>query len=143
MMRMERGNVKTSPSHVTRGITVQENIIKANERKNIATIMSHRKNVQPMHHVAEQQRLQQVQFVKDAKRQAKKHSLAGKEVKDLNVFVKDKIEKMIKQHDCDMHMMSNFEDLSISTSNKSIQSIICNTSIEGSDNNSCKLAHKK
>eukprot|EP00957_Ditylum_brightwellii_P075877 5766814-Ditylum_brightwellii.AAC.1 len=59
-------------------------------------VQSHRKHVQPMHHIMEQQRLQQVQFVKDAKRQAKKRSLTGKEVKDLNAFVKDKIKETIK-----------------------------------------------
>ena len=42
-----------------------------------------------------------------------------------------------------MHTMSNFENLSISLSNKSIQSIISNTSAKGSDNNSRKPAHKK
>eukprot|EP00957_Ditylum_brightwellii_P083900 6376422-Ditylum_brightwellii.AAC.1 len=38
-----------------------------------------KKHVQPMHCITEQQRLQQVWFVKDAKRQAKKHSLTGRE----------------------------------------------------------------
>eukprot|EP00957_Ditylum_brightwellii_P034285 2600183-Ditylum_brightwellii.AAC.1 len=36
---MERGNVKTSPNHVTRDVTVQENITKASTRKSSATIM--------------------------------------------------------------------------------------------------------
>eukprot|EP00957_Ditylum_brightwellii_P057857 4387345-Ditylum_brightwellii.AAC.1 len=48
-----------------------------------------RKYVQSIHCITEQQRLQQVQFVKDTKRWAKKHSITGKEVKDLNMFVKD------------------------------------------------------
>ena len=66
-----------------------------------------------------------------------------KEVKDLNMFSKDKINKMIKKYNPNMHAMSDFEDLSISSSNKNIQSIISNTSVEGSDNKSCKLASKK
>eukprot|EP00957_Ditylum_brightwellii_P042565 3223085-Ditylum_brightwellii.AAC.1 len=36
---MERGNIKTTPSCVTRDVMVQENVIKANERKSIVTIM--------------------------------------------------------------------------------------------------------
>eukprot|EP00957_Ditylum_brightwellii_P111756 8523835-Ditylum_brightwellii.AAC.1 len=96
-----------------------------------------------MHHITEQQRLRQVWFVKDAKRQSKRRSLTGNEVKDLNTFIKDKIKDTIKGHDCNIHAMSNFKDLSISSSNKSIQSIISNTSVEDSDNNSCKLAPKK
>eukprot|EP00957_Ditylum_brightwellii_P001771 136344-Ditylum_brightwellii.AAC.1 len=92
-----------------------------------------------MHHITEQQRLWQVWFVKDAERSAKKRGLICKEVKDLNVFVKDKI----KERNCNMHTMSNFKDLSISSSSKSIQSIISNTSVEGSGNESYKLAHKK
>eukprot|EP00957_Ditylum_brightwellii_P088239 6721969-Ditylum_brightwellii.AAC.1 len=91
----------------------------------------------------EQQRLRQVWFVKDAKRHAKRHGLTGKEVKDLNTFVKDKIDETIKEHNRDMQTMSDFKDLSISSSDESIQSIISNTSDEESDNNSRKLAHKK
>eukprot|EP00957_Ditylum_brightwellii_P092479 7042224-Ditylum_brightwellii.AAC.1 len=79
----------------------------------------------------------------DTKRQARRCSLIGKELKDLNAFVKDKIKEAIKEHDCNMHAMSNFKDLSISSSNESTQSIISNTSVEGLDNNSCKPAHKK
>eukprot|EP00957_Ditylum_brightwellii_P014805 1116361-Ditylum_brightwellii.AAC.1 len=56
-----------------------------------------RKHVQPIHHIMEQQRLQQVWFVKDAKSWAKKRSLTGKEVRDLNEFIKDKIKEMIKE----------------------------------------------
>eukprot|EP00957_Ditylum_brightwellii_P060953 4627222-Ditylum_brightwellii.AAC.1 len=70
-------------------------------------------------------------------------SRSGKEVKDLNVFAKCKIKETIKGCHRNMHVMSNFEDLSISSSNKSIQSIISNTSVENSDDNSHKLAHKK
>eukprot|EP00957_Ditylum_brightwellii_P204190 15338057-Ditylum_brightwellii.AAC.1 len=43
-------------------------------------VQARRKYIQPTHHIMEQQRLQQVRFVKDAKRR----SLTGKEVKDLN-----------------------------------------------------------
>eukprot|EP00957_Ditylum_brightwellii_P011338 857339-Ditylum_brightwellii.AAC.1 len=81
--------------------------------------------------------------MKDAKRQAKKCSLTGREVKDLNAFVKDKINETIKEHNRNMHAMSNFEDLSISSSNDSIKSIISDTYDEESDGNSHKLAHKK
>eukprot|EP00957_Ditylum_brightwellii_P012176 920173-Ditylum_brightwellii.AAC.1 len=59
------------------------------------------------------------------------------------MFVKDKIDKTIKERDHNMHVMINFKDLSISSSNESIQSIINNTSDEESDSNSCKPAHKK
>eukprot|EP00957_Ditylum_brightwellii_P167306 12736015-Ditylum_brightwellii.AAC.1 len=55
-----------------------------------------RKHVQPAHCITEQQRLWQVWFVKDAERQAKRCSLTGKEVEDLNAFVKDKIKETIK-----------------------------------------------
>eukprot|EP00957_Ditylum_brightwellii_P190088 14471441-Ditylum_brightwellii.AAC.1 len=96
-----------------------------------------------MRRITEQQRLWQVQFVKDAKSRAKRRSLTGQEVKDLNAFVKDKIEETIKESNRNMHTMSNFKDLSISSSNDSIQSIISNTSDEESDSNSCKPAHKK
>eukprot|EP00957_Ditylum_brightwellii_P094140 7167546-Ditylum_brightwellii.AAC.1 len=140
---MERENVKTSPSHITRDDTVWENIVKEKERKSIATTMSHRKHVQPMHYITEQQRLRQVQFVKGTEMRAKKHSLTGKEVKHLNAFVKDKIKETIKEHNCDMHMMSNFKDLFISSSDKGIQCIISNTFVKGYDNYSGKLAHNK
>eukprot|EP00957_Ditylum_brightwellii_P171977 13093665-Ditylum_brightwellii.AAC.2 len=105
--------------------------------------ISCKKHVQPTHRITEQQRLRQVQFVKDAKRRAKRCGLTGKEVKDLNAFIKDKINKTLKERNRDMHTTSNFEDLSISSSNKSIQSIISNTSDEESDGDSCKPAHKK
>eukprot|EP00957_Ditylum_brightwellii_P042670 3230857-Ditylum_brightwellii.AAC.1 len=64
-------------------------------------VQAHRKHVQSMHCITEQQRLRQVWFVKDAKR----HGLAGKEVKDINTFVKDKIEETIKERNRDMHTM--------------------------------------
>eukprot|EP00957_Ditylum_brightwellii_P046926 3561804-Ditylum_brightwellii.AAC.1 len=64
----------------------------------------------PMHRITEQQRLWQVRFVKDAKRRAKKHGLTDREVKDLNAFVKDKIKETVKEHDCNMHAMSNFDN---------------------------------
>eukprot|EP00957_Ditylum_brightwellii_P041020 3106260-Ditylum_brightwellii.AAC.1 len=88
-------------------------------------------------------RTQQVRFVKDAKRRAKRRGLIDKEFKDLNAFVKDKINKTIKECNRDIHAMSDFKDLSISLSNESIQSIIINTSNEESDSNSRKPAHKK
>eukprot|EP00957_Ditylum_brightwellii_P109642 8362498-Ditylum_brightwellii.AAC.1 len=84
-----------------------------------------------------------VRFVKDAKKCAKKCSLTDREVKDLNALVKDKIKETIKERNCDMHAMSNFEDLSIFSSNDSIESIISDTSDEELDVNSCKPAHKK
>eukprot|EP00957_Ditylum_brightwellii_P109626 8361508-Ditylum_brightwellii.AAC.1 len=106
-------------------------------------VQAHRKHVQPTHHIIEQQRLWQVQFVKDAKRCAKRHGLTGKEVKDLNTFVKDKINETIKEHNRDKHATSNSEDLSISSSNESIQCIISDTSDEELDSDSHKPAHKK
>eukprot|EP00957_Ditylum_brightwellii_P133596 10185885-Ditylum_brightwellii.AAC.1 len=84
-----------------------------------------------------------VQFVKDAKWYAKKCSLSAREVKDLNTSVKNKINETIKQHNCSMHAMSNFKDLSISSSDESVQNIISNTSVEDSDNENCKPASKK
>ena len=81
--------------------------------------------------------------MKDAERQAKKRGLAGKEVKDLNAFVKDKIKEMIKDCDRNMYAMSNFDNLSLSSSNESMESIISDTSNEESDGNSRKPAHKK
>eukprot|EP00957_Ditylum_brightwellii_P187595 14284837-Ditylum_brightwellii.AAC.1 len=84
-------------------------------------IQAHGKHVQPSHHITEQQRLRQLWSVKDAKRRAKRCNLTGKEVKDLNTFVKDKIDETIKECNRNMHAMSYFEDLSISSSNESIQ----------------------
>eukprot|EP00957_Ditylum_brightwellii_P008189 619639-Ditylum_brightwellii.AAC.1 len=91
----------------------------------------------------EQQRLRQVRFMKDAKRRAKKRGLTGREVKDLNAFVKDNIEESIKERDRDMHAMSDFNNLFLSSSNDSMESIIGDTSDEESDGNSHKPAHKK
>eukprot|EP00957_Ditylum_brightwellii_P059189 4492127-Ditylum_brightwellii.AAC.1 len=91
----------------------------------------------------EQQRLRQVWFVKDAERRAKKRGLTGREVKNLNTFVKDKIKETIKERDHDMHAMSNFDNMSISSSNDSIKSIISDTFNEELDGDSCKPAHKK
>eukprot|EP00957_Ditylum_brightwellii_P059160 4489039-Ditylum_brightwellii.AAC.1 len=59
---------------------------------------AYRKHAQPTHHITEEQRLRQVCFVKDAKSYTKKHSLSTKEVKDLNAFVKYKIDKTIREH---------------------------------------------
>eukprot|EP00957_Ditylum_brightwellii_P133627 10188237-Ditylum_brightwellii.AAC.1 len=81
--------------------------------------------------------------MKDAKRQAKKRSLTGKEVKDLNVLIKDKIKETIKERNCDMHWMSDFDNLSISSSNDSMENIISDTSDEELDGDSRKPAHKK
>eukprot|EP00957_Ditylum_brightwellii_P011785 889375-Ditylum_brightwellii.AAC.1 len=62
---------------------------------------------------------------------------------DLNAFVKDKIDEMIKDRDRDMHAMSDFDDISLSSINKSIMSIISDTSDEELDGDSRKPAHKK
>eukprot|EP00957_Ditylum_brightwellii_P168319 12813113-Ditylum_brightwellii.AAC.1 len=102
-----------------------------------------KKHAQLTHYITEQQRLQQVWFIKDAEKRAKKCSLSAKKVKGLNMFIKDKINEMIKERNCDMHVMSDFKNLSLFSSNKSVQSIISNTSEEGSDNESCKPASKK
>eukprot|EP00957_Ditylum_brightwellii_P036320 2750712-Ditylum_brightwellii.AAC.1 len=59
------------------------------------------------------------------------------------MFVKDKIDERIKECDHNMHTMSNLEDLSLSSSNKSVQSIISDTSVEDSDNKSRKPSSKK
>eukprot|EP00957_Ditylum_brightwellii_P081651 6211485-Ditylum_brightwellii.AAC.1 len=85
----------------------------------------------------------QVCFVKDAKRSTKKSGLSDKEVEDLNVFVNNKIDKTTKHRNCDMHVMSNFKDLFISSSNESIQSIMNDTSVGSLYNGNCKPASKK
>eukprot|EP00957_Ditylum_brightwellii_P034120 2586407-Ditylum_brightwellii.AAC.1 len=141
---------------VTRDVTVHENITLGSIRKfcdyhglcyhNTKESNSYqacRKHVQLTHRFTEQQRLWQDQFVKDVKRHAKKQRLCGKEVKDLSTSVKDKNNETIKQHTHNMHAMNNFKDLSISLSNESFQSIISNTSVEGTDDKSCKPASKK
>eukprot|EP00957_Ditylum_brightwellii_P195272 14876765-Ditylum_brightwellii.AAC.1 len=84
-------------------------------------LQSHTQHIQPTHHITEQQRLRQVWFVKDSKRPAKKRGLTSKEIKDFNVFIKDKIKETIKEYNRNMHVMSSIEDFSISSSNKSIQ----------------------
>eukprot|EP00957_Ditylum_brightwellii_P119124 9086885-Ditylum_brightwellii.AAC.1 len=153
----EKENIKTSPNCIMRDVTVLEKHHQGTQKKKFCNyhglcyhdadecnfVQAHRKHVQPTHCITDQQRLWQVWFVKDAKRQTKKCVLTGKEVKDLNKFVKDKIKETIKECNRNMHLMSNFEDLSISSSNESIQGIISDTSVEGSDNNSGKPAHKK
>ena len=104
---------------------------------------SRKKHVQLTHRTTEQQRLWQVRFVKDAERRARKRGLTGKEVKDLNAFVKDKINETIKDRDRDLHAMSDFDDISISSSDDSVMSIVSDTSDEESDGDSHKPAHKK
>eukprot|EP00957_Ditylum_brightwellii_P072370 5500522-Ditylum_brightwellii.AAC.1 len=81
--------------------------------------------------------------MKDSERRARKRGLKGKEVKDLNAFVKDKVDKTIKERDCNMHAMSNFDNTSLSSSDDSIMSIVSNTSNEESDGDSRKPSHKK
>eukprot|EP00957_Ditylum_brightwellii_P064284 4878492-Ditylum_brightwellii.AAC.1 len=76
---------------------------------------AHKKHGQPT------PQFRKVCFVKDAKRQTKKCNISAKEVKDLNTFVTDKIDKTIKENECNMHAISDFKELSISSSNKSIQ----------------------
>eukprot|EP00957_Ditylum_brightwellii_P186497 14199322-Ditylum_brightwellii.AAC.1 len=69
--------------------------------------------------------------------------MTGREVKDLNAIVKDMIDETTKERNRDMHAMSNFKDLSISSSNNSIKCIVSDTSDEESDGNNHKLPHKK
>eukprot|EP00957_Ditylum_brightwellii_P017549 1321815-Ditylum_brightwellii.AAC.1 len=64
---------------------------------------SGKKHVQLTHRITEQQRLWQIRFVKDAERRTKKHGLTGREIKDLNAFVKDKINETIKECNRNMH----------------------------------------
>eukprot|EP00957_Ditylum_brightwellii_P194970 14854603-Ditylum_brightwellii.AAC.1 len=73
----------------------------------------------------------------------KKHGLSAKEVKDLNAYFKDKINETIKECSCDIHAMNNFEELLVSSINKSIQSIMDDTSVEDSDDEGCKADTKK
>eukprot|EP00957_Ditylum_brightwellii_P146864 11180788-Ditylum_brightwellii.AAC.1 len=70
-------------------------------------------------------------------------SLSAKEDKNLNKLVKDKIDKTFKDCNHDIHAMRNFEDLSISSSDESIQSIVNDTSFEDFNNEDCKPATKK
>eukprot|EP00957_Ditylum_brightwellii_P066362 5037550-Ditylum_brightwellii.AAC.1 len=83
----------------------------------------------------DQQRLWQVWYVKDAERLAKKCGLSAKEVKDLNTFVKGKVDETIKEHNYNMHAMSDFKNMSISSSNKSVQSILSNIADLGAAEN--------
>eukprot|EP00957_Ditylum_brightwellii_P098285 7489135-Ditylum_brightwellii.AAC.1 len=59
------------------------------------------------------------------------------------MFIKDKIEETIKERNRNMQVMSNFDNLPISSSNDSIKNIISDTSYEESDSDSRKPAHKK
>eukprot|EP00957_Ditylum_brightwellii_P113069 8622941-Ditylum_brightwellii.AAC.1 len=88
------------------------------------------KYVHPTHCITEEQRLRQVHFVKDAERHTKKCGLSTKEINDLNAFNKDKIDETIKEHDRNMHAMSNLKELLISSGNKSAQIIVSDTSVE-------------
>eukprot|EP00957_Ditylum_brightwellii_P097435 7421004-Ditylum_brightwellii.AAC.2 len=90
-----------------------------------------------------EQRLKQACFVKDANRHAKKHGLVAKDVKDLNTFINDKVNKMLNEHDNNLHVMNSVKELSISSSNESIQSIASNTLAKASDSKDRKLAAKK
>eukprot|EP00957_Ditylum_brightwellii_P119051 9080546-Ditylum_brightwellii.AAC.1 len=145
---MEIGNIKTIPSLVTRDIMVWENIIKEKERNSFATIMVCFSMTWTSTTLC---KLEGSMFSPDTAlqnsrgsgRQTKELSPTGKEVKDLNAFVKNKIKETIKEQDCARHAMSNFKNSSIPLSDKSIQSIIINASVEVSDNDSCKPAHKK
>eukprot|EP00957_Ditylum_brightwellii_P109132 8325334-Ditylum_brightwellii.AAC.1 len=129
-------------NHTMRDVMVKTNITLGSKRKNIVITM--------VFAIMTQRNVTSIKLtgsmfspLTDTKRCAKKCNLSAKEVKDLNMFVKDKIDEKINQCNCNMHKMSNFKDLSISSSDKSIQSIIGKTSIEGSDNKNCKLASKK
>eukprot|EP00957_Ditylum_brightwellii_P148374 11296132-Ditylum_brightwellii.AAC.1 len=91
----------------------------------------------------QEQWIRQVYFVKDAKRCTKKHGLYAKEAKDCNAFINGKFDKMLKEHGNKLHTMGTFKELLFSSSNKSIQSIVSNTSIEASDNEDHKSVAKK
>eukprot|EP00957_Ditylum_brightwellii_P121251 9246299-Ditylum_brightwellii.AAC.1 len=134
---MERGNIKTSPSCVMRECHQGKRKKKfCNYHEPQEACSAH-----ALYHGTAEALAGLV--CQGRQKASQKCSLTGREVKDLNAFVKDRIEEMIKEHNHNMHMMSDFKDLSISSSNKSIQSFISDTSVEGSDNNSCKPAHKK
>eukprot|EP00957_Ditylum_brightwellii_P140787 10724397-Ditylum_brightwellii.AAC.1 len=98
---------------------------------------AHRKHIMITHCITVEKRLRQFCFVKDTKKHTKKRSLNVYEVNDLNMFVNN------KERNCSMHAMRNFEDLSISSINESIQSIVSNISINASNNEDCKLVTKK
>eukprot|EP00957_Ditylum_brightwellii_P146836 11178237-Ditylum_brightwellii.AAC.1 len=154
---MEKENVKTSPNCITRDVMVWENVTKEKERKSVETIIvcvtitwmsatlckPTGSTFSPCTVSQNSRGSGRSGLSRMPKGRPKRCGLTGKEVKDLNAFFKDKIKETIKECNCNMHAMSDFEDLSISSSSKHIQSIISNTSVEGSDNKSCKLVHKK
>eukprot|EP00957_Ditylum_brightwellii_P007202 546408-Ditylum_brightwellii.AAC.1 len=70
-------------------------------------------------------------------------SLTAEDVKDLNAFINDKVNKMLKGHNNELHMMSNFKELLISSGDESIEIIVSGISAEASDNKDSKLAAKK
>eukprot|EP00957_Ditylum_brightwellii_P120980 9227193-Ditylum_brightwellii.AAC.1 len=109
---MERGNVKTHPSCVTRDVTVQQNVTKEKERKSIATIMvcvtMTRKgatlcgaagNTFSPCTASQNSR----GFGRRRQKAGQKRGLTGKEVKDINAFIKNKIKETIKERNRDMH----------------------------------------
>eukprot|EP00957_Ditylum_brightwellii_P200378 15276472-Ditylum_brightwellii.AAC.1 len=59
------------------------------------------------------------------------------------MFVNNKVNKMFKEHVNNMHIMSNFENVLISSTDKSVQRIMSITSVEASNNEDCKLVAKK
>eukprot|EP00957_Ditylum_brightwellii_P022412 1691449-Ditylum_brightwellii.AAC.1 len=67
----------------------------------------------------------------------------GSEFKDLNMFVNDKINKMPKEHGNDLHVMSNFEELLISSSNNIIKSSVSDTLAKVFNKEDSKLEAKK
>eukprot|EP00957_Ditylum_brightwellii_P084328 6412683-Ditylum_brightwellii.AAC.1 len=69
------------------------------------------------------------------KEQCLKQGLNVKEIKDLNLFISNKVDEMFESHERDLHTMSDVEDILISSSNESIISI---TSADTSDNEDCK-----
>eukprot|EP00957_Ditylum_brightwellii_P145488 11078233-Ditylum_brightwellii.AAC.1 len=87
--------------------------------------------------------LRQVHFVKGVKRCTKKRNLNAIVVKDLNAFINDKVDEILKEHDNALHMVSDFKERLISSSNKSGQSIIRKTSVIASNNKDCKPVAKK
>eukprot|EP00957_Ditylum_brightwellii_P104656 7975147-Ditylum_brightwellii.AAC.1 len=59
------------------------------------------------------------------------------------MLVKDKIDNAIKRSNHDMHTVSNFEELSISSNYERVQSIMSDTSAEDSGDEDHKHASKK
>eukprot|EP00957_Ditylum_brightwellii_P039650 2999621-Ditylum_brightwellii.AAC.1 len=93
------------------------------DKKECIYYQAYRKHVQPTNHIMGEQRLWQV--------------------KDLNTFIKDKINEMIKQCDQNMHAISNFEELFTSSNYESVHSIVRDTSVEDSGDEECKPDSKK